>query len=87
MAVYFDDRGSGAMFPGEQAVAITKSDSTVIPRTRGLYVGTTGDLVVRFSADSANVTLKNVAAGMTHPFSVIRVLSTGTTAADIVGIY
>lgn len=87
MSTLHDNRHPGRLFPGEKAVAVTKSDSTVIPATRGLFVGTAGDLVVLFAGDTATVTLKNVAAGVTHPWSVTQVHATGSTAADIVGIY
>lgn len=86
MSTLHDNRHPGRLFPGEKAVAITKSDSTVFAATRGLYVGVTGDLVVLFAGDTATVTLKNVAAGVTHPWSVTKVMA-ATTATDIVGIY
>ena len=86
MPVNYDARHPAPTFPGEKAVSITKSDSTVFAATRGLYVGVTGDLVVLFAGDTATVTLKNVAAGVTHPWSVTKVMA-ATTATDIVGIY
>lgn len=82
----FDARYPGATFPGHKAVAVTPSDSATFETTRGVYVGTAGDLVVRFAGDTANVTLKNVVAGVTHPWSIVRVAATGTTATDIVVI-
>lgn len=83
----FDARYPGASFPGEKAVAVTPSDSATFTACRGVYVGTAGDLVVLFSGDTANVTLKNVVAGVTHPWSVTRVAATGTTATNIVVVY
>lgn len=83
----FDSRYPGATFPGESAVAVTPSDSASFAATRGVFVGTSGDLVVRFAGDTANVTLKNVVAGVTHPWSITRVAATGTTATNIVVVY
>ena len=82
----FDTRYPGATFPGERAVAVTPNNSTTFEATRGVFVGTAGDLVVRFAGDTVNVTLKNVVAGVTHPWSIVRVAATGTTATDIVVI-
>jgi hypothetical protein len=63
-------------------VAITPSDSTII-RTAAIFVGTGGDL--NLEDDNGNVALlKNVAAGVVHPFYARRVLATGTTATDLV---
>ena len=87
MAVYFDERHPGATFPAEKAVAVTPHNTNTFARTRGVFVGVTGDLVVRFAGDTANVTLKNVAAGVTHPWSIDRVIATGTTATSIVVVY
>lgn len=49
----------------------------------GLYVGTAGNLVIRLQDDDSNVTLKNVSGWV--PLEVKLVVSTGTTADDIVG--
>ena len=69
------------------AFSITPSDSTVFHETRGLFVGTGGDLNVLLSDDSSAVVLKNVASGSILPISVTQVLSTSTTASDIVALY
>jgi hypothetical protein len=66
-------------------VAVTKSDSTIIPTTRGLYIGVTGDVAVRHT-DGATVTYKAAPVGILS-VQVDRVLSTGTTATDIVALY
>lgn len=87
MSVYFDERHPGATFPAEKAVSVTPSNTATFTRTRGVYVGVTGNLTVRFAGDTANVTLTNVAAGVTHPWSIDRVMATGTTATNIVVVY
>lgn len=71
--------------PAYDAVAVTKSDATVFPVTRGLYVGVTGDVAVRM-ASGATVTFKAASAGE-HPWQVDMVLSTGTTATDMLRLY
>ncbi len=72
--------------PAESATAITPNDSTTIPPTRGLYVGESGDVVAQMADGGANVTFTGLAAGVIHPLSVVKVLSTGTTATGIVAI-
>jgi hypothetical protein len=70
-----------------RAVAVTKSDATILPATRGIYVGVTGDVAVIFAGDTAAVTMKNVVAGAEHAWQVTKVMSTNTTATDIVALY
>ena len=67
------------------AVAVTPSDSTVIPTTRALYIGVSGNIVVRM-ADGGQVTFANVPVGI-FPIQVDRVLATSTTATNIVALY
>ena len=74
------------------------SASPVVPsdtldvRYDALFVGSTGNVAVICrddTADDANsgaVTLFNVASGEILPFSVRRVLSTNTTASNIIGL-
>ena len=81
MAAY---RTADATVSAHGAVEVTKSDSTVIPITRALYVGVTGNLVVRM-ADGMSVTFSDVAAGI-FPIQVDMVLD-ATTAANIVALY
>jgi hypothetical protein len=71
--------------PARSAIAVTKSDATVIQNTRALYVGGTGDLTVRM-ADGNTAVLVAVPAGALLPISVDMVLSTGTTATSIVAL-
>lgn len=66
------------------AEAITPSDTTVLtPPGRGLYVGTTGDVAVRM-AGGGTATFVGVPNGAVLPICVDQVLSTGTSASDIV---
>lgn len=65
------------------AFAVTKSDSTVITAF-GFYVGVQGDVAVT-TALGHNVTFTAVPAGQIIPLAISKVLSTGTTATNIVG--
>lgn len=69
-----------------KGVAVTKSDVTILETTRGLYVGTTGDIAVVWADGGAAVTMKAVAVGE-HPWQVKQVMSANTTASDIVALY
>jgi hypothetical protein len=82
-------RGDTTGIRSAASVNISSTDATLTNVTRGLYVGTSGDVVVQFSddGDSATVTLKNLAAGVWHPVQVQKVIKTGTTATDIVAGY
>lgn len=69
------------------AVAITKSDSTDLTASsiRGLYVGGTGDLAITTKAGST-VTFKAVPVGFVLHLPIAKVMSTNTTATNIVGL-
>lgn len=66
------------------AVAISKSDSTVVD-INGFYVGTAGDVAV-VTFRGTTVTFPNVPAGAVIPIRCVKVLETGTEASDIVGL-
>ncbi len=67
------------------AVAVTPSDATIIPPTRGLYVGVTGNVVVRMlNGDVATFTA--VPVGI-FPVQVNRVYNTSTTATTMLALY
>ena len=67
--------------------AVTPSDSTIIPTTRALYVGTGGNVAVMPSYNSAAVTFLNVASGTILPVQVNQVMVTNTTASGILALY
>jgi hypothetical protein len=69
------------------AVAITPNDSTVIPVTRAVYVGGAGDIAVRLPDNETPVTFVGVPAGIIFPIQVDKVLTTGTTATNLVAMY
>lgn len=83
MAVF----GGDSSAPGLQLAAVTPSDSTDLTGARGLYVGGAGDLALTAVNDSSAVTLSSVPAGSIIPVQVKHVMSTNTTATNIVAIY
>ena len=60
------------------------SDITTV--TRGIVLGTAGDLAVVFK-DGSTITLPGLNAGVIYPIRITRVLATGTTATGIVGLH
>ncbi|MFD2235927.1 spike base protein, RCAP_Rcc01079 family [Aureimonas populi] len=78
---------STASGPANRLFAVTPSDTQSLPFvTTGLYVGGAGDLAVLDRATGQTVVLRAVPAGSVLPIRVARVLATGTTATDIVGL-
>lgn len=84
------DRSGGVaalqqLIPGQGAIDITPSDSTIFdPLPRALWIGTGGDLSVTM-ADGSTGTFAGVPSGTLLPLSVSKVLA-ATTASDIEGI-
>lgn len=84
-------RTDGMNAPGFQAATISPSDSTDFPEgqnARAIYVGVTGDLTVIMAGDAAgtSVTFKNVPVGIFN-IAARRVLSTGTTATQLIRLW
>lgn len=79
-------RSANATVSAHSAFAITPSDSTTIPATRGLYIGGAGNISVVMAEDENTVLFSNVVAGSILPIQVIKVLSTDTTATLIVAL-
>lgn len=78
---------NSAIYSAVQGVAVTKSDSTVLPVTRGIWVGGAGDVAVIFTGQTTAVTLSAVPAGYLLPVEVTKVMSTNTTATLMVALY
>ena len=80
---------SGATVPAAFAVAITPSDALDLDtRSRGIYIGTNGDLAVRMAGNpGTTVTFQNVVAGSVLPLRVTRIMTTGTTAGGLIAIF
>lgn len=73
--------------PAHDGIAITKSDTQMTTQCRAIYVGTSGDLAVKFSGDGTAITFKNVPSGTLLPLSATHIMSTNTTASDIVALF
>lgn len=66
------------------SVTVTPSASTVYdPPGRGLYVGVTGNVVVRMAGDLSQPTFVAVPAGTILPIAVDMVLDTGTASSMV----
>lgn len=64
--------------------ACTPHDTTTFTQQTALFVGVGGDVAVWLWGEAASLTFKNVPSGTFMPIQVKRVLSTGTTATNIV---
>ncbi len=71
--------------PAEKYVAVTPSDSTVYA-CRALYIGTTGNVALRQESGATAVTFVGVPVGIL-PVGAYNVMSTNTTASNIVALY
>lgn len=82
----FSDYKSGLTAPAEAAEVITPNNTEDLDFvTRALYLGQSGDVNVTLKSGDT-VVLRNMQAGVFYPLRVSRVLVTGTTATDIVGL-
>ena len=78
------ERGSGNVSASATSSgAVTKSDSTVL-QFRAVYVGGAGDVAIKHTEGGSAVTYVGVPAGSILPVSGVRVMSTGTTATNMV---
>lgn len=62
---------------------VTKSDSTVL-QFRALFVGGAGNVAIKHTEGGDAVTYTGVIAGTVLPVSGVRVMSTNTTATNMV---
>lgn len=80
-------RSANSIVPAHGAYAVATSDSADLPNgvTRSLYIGSTGNINV-IMADGMTVLFPNVPVGFA-PLQVIRILTTNTTASNIIALY
>ena len=72
--------------PGNNAVAVTPSDSTDLTTTASfLWVGVAGDVSIECATSGSAIVFKNVQGLL--PVRVNRVNSTATTATNIVAVW
>ena len=84
----FATTSPGLSGPASHAFAVMPDDgSDLAVVTRGLYIGAGGDVSLVLKGDVAPVTFPGVPGGTVLPLRAVRVRATGTTAADIVGLY
>ncbi len=72
--------------PATRYAAVTPSDATVVG-ARSLYIGTTGNVALKADATATAVTFSSVPAGTILPVGAYIVMSTNTTASNIVALY
>ena len=78
-------RSANATVSAHSAFVVTPSDATILPVTRGLYVGGTGNHSVVMAEDQNSVIFSAVPAGTILPIQVTQVLA-ATTATLIVAL-
>lgn len=82
------EKVSREVSPASHAAEVTVSDTTVYdPPGRSLYVGVTGNVVVRMAGTGAILPFMNVQGGSILPIAVDQVRSTNTTASSINILY
>lgn len=72
--------------PYEDCAAVTKSDTVDLAfRCRALYIGVTGDVAILAKDNATSVVFKAVPVGVLR-VRTTRVMSTGTTATNMVAL-
>lgn len=72
--------------PPDASVVVSPSDSTVLQRTKYLYIGSAGPLVVTMAADGSVVTFPVTTSGQLFPIAVTKVMA-ATSASGIIALY
>lgn len=79
--------GNSITAPAANFAAITPNDGSDLAYvTRGIYVGTGGDISAVNAAGDV-VPFKSLPAGILLPIRVARIRATGTTASNIVALW
>jgi len=82
----FKDTSSGLSGPAFDAFAITPSDANdILEVTRALYIGGGGNITL-ITKGGTQTTFAGVSAGAILPIRTSRVMATGTSATNIVGM-
>lgn len=78
-----------AAFPSypSAAIAVTKSDSDTYAFPITVYVGGAGDVAIVPANGGSAVTFVGLPAGSVVPCLATKVMSTDTTATNLVGVY
>ena len=72
-----------AVLTAKKHSVVTPSDVTTFSSPQAIYVGTGGDVALRLIGNSDVATYKNVPSGSWLPVEADKVMSTNTTATDI----
>ena len=77
-----------ATVSAHRAATINPNNTLVFEQpTRGIYVGSFGNLTVDMADGGSSILFVGVQGGTVLPIQVTRVYSTGTTATNMVGLY
>lgn len=83
----FQGESEKVLGPVTSGFDVTPSDDDEFNHlTRGLIVGTQGDVAVQFQNGNTLV-LPALLPGVVHPFRVAKVLSTGTSATQVKALF
>ena len=84
---FVDNEPGGLESPATAAVAVTPHDTNELSiYTRGIYVGGAGNINMMLQGDSAAVVWVGVLAGTVLPARAKIILSTSTTATNLVAL-
>lgn len=74
--------------PASRGAAITPHDTNAIGGPySAIFVGTGGNITLRYAGGSSDLVFKNVASGTVLPIAGVEFIrATGTTAADMIGL-
>jgi hypothetical protein len=73
--------------PSSNCFPITTSDTVELPTvTKAVYVGTGGDVALRSVRGAQDVIFRNISSGAILDVRASHVRTTGTTAANLVGL-
>jgi len=88
MATTYTGGPNGITAPSPKYVTVSTHDTNALAGgdSRGVYVGTSGDLAV-VSPHGDTVIFKNLAAGVVHPIQARIIKTTDTDASDIIALY
>lgn len=78
-----DSSETPVIYHGSKAEAVTPSDTEVLT-TGFLFIGTGGNVSIVLYRDEDPVLFKNIPNGSILPIKVKKVMSTNTTASDII---
>lgn len=83
----FKQLSVSSMTPAENCFSVTPDDNQELPYlTKAIYIGSGGDLVLLVGNSETPVTFRNTVPGSVLDVRVRAVMSTGTTAGDLVGL-